>query len=359
MLTPTPLQLIAFQAAIALTIFLGLNWLGRKSDIFGYETLTMFTEREDAVAFNFLFRAVTPVVLIILIAALCYSIGLGAFTTNLHHAVAFYIVFRVAFNVARGRSLLLPWRRLSLQWVVTLGLTTLAYTHLITKKEYLFPDLTTVGNEVWLAIGGYLYVLSDRVFSQDTAAESRGTRYVRSRRRLLERRFGHLLDSLLPHGRWRTLVMAVLIVEDFNRPSPARMFERLAFRLKAAKTLGIMQVKADRVISDAESVSLGIQHLLECYDKAVADGKWRVREHRTYMGAKYTHELEEGDLIHNTLVLYNPSGDYARDVRAIFEKLLEEEPSGNAFLLHPEPAPTASSSQESEALDPTGEEESA
>ncbi len=144
MLEPTNLQLVAFQLAVSLSIFVGLNWLGRQSDMFGYETLTLFTEREDAVAFNFLFRAITPVVLLILVAASCYALGLDAFTKDLHHAVAYYIAFRVGLNGLRGRWLLLPWRRLLFQWVVTLFLAHLAYSHLIVRKEYLLPDLKTV-----------------------------------------------------------------------------------------------------------------------------------------------------------------------------------------------------------------------
>ena len=329
-------SIFAFQVAVALTIFLSLNWLGRKSDIFGYETLSMFAEREDAVAFNFLFRAVTPVVLLILIAALCYSSGLDAFTKNLHYSAAFYILFRVAFNLVRGRALLLPWGRLILQWVVTLSLATLAYRHLIVKKEYLFPDVKTVGNEVWLAIGGYLYILANRVFSDDTKAEQRGNRYISGRRKLFQKKFGQLLDSQLPNARWRTLAMAVLIVEDFNRPAPARGVERLLFRVGAAKTLGIMQVRSERVLSDSESVMLGIHNLLACYRRAAADGSWRNREDRSYWNAKQILAYEEKCLIHGTLVLYNPSGDYARDVYSIFEKLLKQQPLSDGSSLHPD-----------------------
>jgi hypothetical protein len=336
---------VLFHCAVAVAIFFGLNWLGRKSDMFGYETLTMFTEREDAVAFNFLFRAVTPVVILVLVAASCYALGLDRFTANLHYALVYYIVIRVLFNIARGRALLLPWRRLVFQWATTMGLATLAYNHLLTKKEYLFPDIKTVGNEVWLAIGGYMYVLANKVFADDVGASRRGARYVKGRCRLFERRFGHILDAELPSIRWRALVLAVLIVEDFNRPKPVRVFERLLFPLGAASTLGIMQVKAERNISDVESVQLGVRRLLSCYREAVSARNWRNDKARMHWGAMAAYEHEEGQIVHHTLVRYNPSGDYARDVAAIFEKVLEMM-SVVGDWLHPDAPPAAACEDE-------------
>lgn len=335
---PSDLQLFGFQLAVALGIFLGLNVLGRKAEVFGYETLSIFTEREEAVAFNFLFRAATPVVLLIIVAAVCHTVGLGGYTTNLHYAIGYYVLVRITFNVARGRTLLLPWGRLVFQWLVTAVLAVLAYDNLITKRDYLLPDLETVGNEVWLAIAAYLYVLADRVFSGDTSADKRGLRYLKSRRAIMVRNFGQKLEEKLPTARWRSLVVAVLVVEDFNRPRLARAVERLAFRFGKARTLGIMQVATDRAISDDESVALGIDQLMGCFSAALRDSGWRC-DLWPGSDALQRHRHEEARLIHETLVRFNPSGDYARDVRATFERLVADDPAAARQSLHPEPIP--------------------
>jgi hypothetical protein len=311
-------QLIAFQVAIALTIFLGLNWLGRHSPMFGYETLTMFSEREDAVAFNFLFRVVTPVVIILVVAAFCYASNLGGLTKNLHYSVLYYLAIRVFFNVARGRAGLLPWRRLLLQWMATVALSFIAYEHLISKPEYLLPDVATISNEIWLAVAAYLYVLAGNVFSGDTGQEARGDRYIQRRLADFQGRFGHILQRL-PSERWRLLVLAVLIVEDFNRPAVARFAERMLFRIGAAKTLGIMQVTTPTLIDDDESIQIGIQRLERAYQQALESTEWRTPGNGFTVDSR---AYEESCLVHSILVRYNPSGDYARDVESVFEKLL-------------------------------------
>jgi len=305
----------------------------------------MFTEREDAVAFNFLFRVCTPVVLIILVAAACYGSGQDHLTRNLHYSIAYYICFRILFNVLRGRTLLLPWRRLVLQWIATLALSFVAYAYLISRKENLFPDLQTLGNEVWLAIIAYLYILADRGFSGDAGAEKRSLRYLLARRALFQVRFGGILTTELPNERWRRLVMSVLIVEDFNRPRVARALERALHRFGLAKTLGIMQVSTSCPVSDCESVRLGVQRLQQAYEEAVAANDWRLLHAGPYWTPDATRAREEANLVHATLVRYNPSGDYARDVESVYDKLIATFPVGESDTFHPDTRRTPGASE--------------
>ncbi len=325
-MTPSPLELFAFHLAIAMSLFLIVNVLGRNSPMFGYESLTMFQDSDDSAHFNFMFRVVTPVVLLIMVAALCYYIGADLFTVNIHRSIWYYISFRLIFNVARGRALLLPWKRLILQWAVTLLLAWLAYKHLITKREYLFPDLNTVGNEVWLAIAAYLYVLSNSAFRGDSNQLKRSERYTRNRFRLIDRKFGSVVKEVAGSPSWEALIFAVLIVEDFNRPFIFREVERLAFRLRLARTLGIMQVEATAVISDAESIRLGSSRLKTLYAEEKIKDHWRVQaEDRHYWGSdESVAKQEETSLLHAVLVRYNPSGDYAREIEAVYENLRKE-----------------------------------
>jgi len=329
----SPLTLFMFQSVVAALMFIVVNWLGKHSAMLGYESVTMFTESEASGAFNFLFRVVTPVVMLLVVAAACYSIGMGGLVKDLHFAVLLYLAFRVAFNYARGRAVLLPWARLIIQWICTIALTFVAYEQLMSKPENLLPDPATIANEIWLGIAAYLYILSGQVFSGDAAQAARGARYVQRRKEALESTFATELSSL-GSARWRMLVLAVMIVEDFNRPAIARVLERLLFRLGFAKTLGIMQVATSTVISDAESVRVGTQLLQRAFLDAMATDDWRLPN--GHWSGTQRQDLEESNLVHATLVRYNPSGDYARDVAAVYEQLVAAEPNAVGGSLHPD-----------------------
>ena len=213
-----------------------------------------------------------------------------------------------------------------------MALSFIAYEHLISKPEYLLPDVASISNEVWLAVAAYLYVLAGNVFSGDTGQEARGDRYIRRRLASFKGKFCHILERL-PNERWRLMVLAVLIVEDFNRPAVARCAERMLFRIGAAKTLGIMQVTTPTLIDDDASIDIGIQRLQRAYRDALESNEWRIPGNSFPID---TRSYEESRLVHSILVRYNPSGDYARDVESVFEKLLSGSPSAAAESFVPD-----------------------
>lgn len=336
----TSLELFAFQLAVALGMFYCVNVLGRNSSMFGYESLTMFQEPDEAAHFNFMFRVVTPVVILIIVAAICYYVGADSYTTNLYIVIPYYIAFRLVFNLLRGRAFLLPWGRLTVQWFATLLLAWLAYRYLIVTREYLLPDIKTIGNEVWLAIAAYIYILSNAVLKEDSGQLKRSERYTRNRYRFFERCFGNLVKDVAGSPSWEALVFAVLIVEDFNRPRIFRFVERFAFRAGQAKTLGVMQVETDSLISDEESIRYGMDRLKTIYEKRVAYRTWRIPETQRHYWDDRQSLLahEELNLIHEVLVRYNSSGDYAREVEAVYSILRKAFYSPTIHGLHPDDA---------------------
>ena len=60
-----------------------------------------------------------------------------------------------------------------------------------------------------------------------------------------------------------TLVKAVCIAEDIERPKWFRNLERLVSFIKKRGTYGIMQVKADKFVSDEESIEIAIREFLK------------------------------------------------------------------------------------------------
>ncbi|OGW27482.1 MAG: hypothetical protein A2X56_11250 [Nitrospirae bacterium GWC2_57_13] len=79
-----------------------------------------------------------------------------------------------------------------------------------------------------------------------------------------------------------------------------------------AKTLGIMQVKTDRSISDKESVRIGAAKLIEKYNAIVQSDS----DKKVYWGPYHPIEKVIND--------YNPSYEYQREVIEIFKIILSE-----------------------------------
>jgi hypothetical protein len=78
-------------------------------------------------------------------------------------------------------------------------------------------------------------------------------------------KYDDLISGTLKNKKLEAISYSILIYEDFNRPKIIRIIENLLFRLGRAKSLGIMQFKTDRLISDDESIELGTKKILNEY----------------------------------------------------------------------------------------------
>lgn len=110
-----------------------------------------------------------------------------------------------------------------------------------------------------------------------------------------------------------SIVYAIIIYEDFNRPKIARQVENLKFKLtKKPHTLGVMQVRSDKLISDLESVKLGTEKIVNAYKKYLENPTesssdyfdWYAKNYiiNDYnVGTSYNGEVNElADIIKNT-----------------------------------------------------------
>ena len=328
------LDVFLFHLGFAIVMFFVVNWLGKRSISLGYIHLSVFAKEDPAPAFNFTFRTLTPVVCLLLISAALYAIDLDRFVNNIFLVVLYYFGIRLLFNTFSERWRLLNWMSLGPQIIVTVVLSWLSYSYLIKNRNLLFPNLETIGNEVWLAIAIFLYALLNRVRSVGPGSEERKRAYLRHRYTKFERRYGSVVRKHTSNCRLEALVFALMIIESFNRPKLYRLIERILFPLGLAKSLGIMQVKATKNISDLESVDLGTAKIISDHAKALVELKIGLEEDRLRGRQDIIwkiKDLEEGKakylenrVIHETLVKYNYSGDYAREIEDLYGILLRD-----------------------------------
>ena len=114
--------------------------------------LSLFAKSDEAPAFNYLFRILTPSVFIIIFSALLYYYNLDPLTKDIYLVVVYYLIFRISLNVILGRFYLFKWFVLIVRGGVTIGLAYFLYDKIISKRGILMPDLKTISNELWIII---------------------------------------------------------------------------------------------------------------------------------------------------------------------------------------------------------------
>ena len=313
---PTPAQLLAAQVATGLFIFVFMNWLGREVEAFGYQAPSLQATSEGNRTFNAVFRIASPIVVLTVVTAVLYWAKLDAWTIGIDRALYVSVGVRALWIVINGRTRLIPWGRVMAQWTTMLLLGSLIYREVLSHREILLPDPRSMAGELWLAVLGYAYILAGRKFTTDPGSQRRKETYIETRYRALRRRYESSVAKVAPEPHWRALTYSVILIEDFNRSWVDRFLERGLFHLGLAKSLGIMQVKADRPLTDEESIAKGVAILRQA--------RARIPP-RELPEDPATLEWREDEILHRMLVDYNPSGDYARAIEETYRLIAPKE----------------------------------
>jgi hypothetical protein len=86
--------------ALAFSVFFIVNWLGSHAKTFGYMQLAVHLQKDEAPAFNFVFRVGSPLVLLILISAGLYLSSFDRYTESIFMVNLYYFAIRVGWNLA-------------------------------------------------------------------------------------------------------------------------------------------------------------------------------------------------------------------------------------------------------------------
>lgn len=312
-------SIISIHLALAVLLFFCMNWLGRRSTRFGYTQLSLFAQSDHAPAFNFVLRVLTPVVYALVVSAGLYAAGWDSAVRNIFLIVPYYFGLRVLYNLAIGRRRLINWRLQTIHVCTSSGVTWLAYRYLIITKSHLLPEFSSMANQLWIVIFGFIYILLNSISVDSAPATKRKSSHIEARYRRYVSQYGSVVRSKVQDSRLEALLFALMIYEDFNRPRVARMVERMAFRLGWVKTLGIMQVTTGRPISDEESIALASDLLAHEFAKAAATlgPDTRVPDDKNDHSSRYRRR----DALRSVVMRYNGSYTYSEEVLSLYEIL--------------------------------------
>lgn len=308
-------MLVISHLALAVLLFLSINWVGRHSHSLGYISLSLFVRRDEAPAFNLALRVLGPVVFVTVVSALLYALKLDAYVQNIWKVVLYYVFGRSAFNVLMGRALLMNWVREVALGSACVWVTWLIYENFIKFRKTLLPDFTTATNELWVFIAVFIYVVLNKIDTGVAGSEKRKKRYVRHQYERLNRQFGKIFDERLKDELAHSIGMSVLLYESFNRPAFAQCLERLVFPY-GSKTLGPMQVATQIRLSDQKSVEAGADFIAESYAK-------RLEEVSKKVGEAYDESWRRYKLVSAVAADYNRDDDYVAGVRDLHQLVVQ------------------------------------
>lgn len=304
------IDVVLVQVLLGIILFFIINWIGKHSYSIGYMSISIFVRVEESPAFNFLVRVLTPVVYIILLSALLYSLTLDKFVINFYLVNIYYILFRLGFNLITGRGLLLNWYRQFLYWICIMVVSYFTYSKLISSKENLLPDFSTVANELWIIVMIFLFHVANNIRLSQDATIRRKEHYLKKMYLNFKSKYGSIVDEKLNNDKLKAIAYAILIFENFNRPKIARVIENIKFLItKKPLTLGVMQVFSAQMINDIESVKIGLGKINDDY-KCIL-GEYKKGNKQEY----YSEWVCERELI----LKYNNSEDYASEVSELTE----------------------------------------
>ena len=172
------LSILLIHFLLAIALFFLINWIGEHSISIGYTSMSLEVKNDEAPAFNFLIRILTPAIFLILVSAIFYNLKLDQFTRHIYIVSILYILIRLFINIITNKGLLLNWIRQFFYWFFIICISILTYKYFIQTKEYFFPDIKSFANELWIIVILFIYQLCNKISLSNSKTEKRKQNYI-------------------------------------------------------------------------------------------------------------------------------------------------------------------------------------
>lgn len=310
--------------SLSIILFLIVNWIGKHSFSVGYVQMSIFQKDEEAPAFNYLYRILSPTVYIILISTIFYKFSLDSFVKNIFLIPIYYVVFRLLFNLATNRLLLINWTRQTITDLAIIILSYLVYTKIIITKQNLMPDFSTFSEELWIIIAIFIYQVLNKVELSSSATINRKNNYIKKRFLNFKNKYHSIITKQINNDKLIAVIYSIMIYEDFNRPKAIRIVENIFQKFGSKpRSLGVMQITTDKSINDYESVVLAIKKISSHYYQ-IPNIIIEKRKNNEYYSSNYYEKLENWEIEREILKNYNPDNNYIDEVSELIYIISKE-----------------------------------
>lgn len=285
--------------------------------IFEYGHFSFNLDEDMSFAGNFVLKTINPAVYVAILCAIFQMLGQLHICNSLWMIVPLYWTFRViymcAINILIYTNLKYEFMGFLISLVIGEGTFFLLLKPLIDKNESVFISREELRDAIWYAIFAYvlkitwdaykIYLTADNVYPKYKREDAVIKKYKK-----FTSKYENIVDSTLLK-KWKndtenkdeifSLIYAIMIYEDYNRPFMVRIIE-YAFKIilfTKEMTLGVMQVKSQKPISSKTSVKNGSEKIIDAYLAA------------------------DDDKVFSTICNYNCYGQHYEDVKAIYDIL--------------------------------------
>lgn len=315
------IELLTVHLTLSIFMFYTINWIGKHSVSLGYITLTAFVRSDDAPAFNLFFRVLSPLVLIVLFASIFYFIGYEKYVENIWAVTLYYCVARVLFILIFERIQLINWIREIFIWLTSIGISWIIYEYFIRFRTSLLPQPEELKNEFWILVILFIYSVFNKIEFNGGATIKRKQKYCVNAYKNNKEEFDSVIKEHSVDTLSESLIYAILLFENFNRPRAIRVLEKIAFP-HIANSIGPMQVKTEVRLSDLDSVRQGSSRVVKSYLEAVQNGK-EIAARKEIEFNPFTEYNHMKYIQYKVAADYNRDDNYVQGVTEMHDQLIE------------------------------------
>lgn len=290
-----------------------VSWAGGHlheiSDGFGsYAVFTFTDDRNKSMTTNIIMNIFIPNVIMVFVAAISEYLEWTELTKRVYLFVVFFYIYRailICIILNRKEMYNLKYE-LSIAFIGILSCTAL-YHFFIKNSKKLLITTDELREQLWFAVILVLYsfiksVLDVKIKQDNILERKQIINYIKNKFEKFWKKYNKCLEVNYDNRYICILIYSIMLFEDFNRSFLTRKMESIVLKVRGYATVGIMQVKSERRLSDEESIRIVYERLKE---KIPAD--------------EYLDEM----WVNSIAMEYNPDSNYAYSVAYIYARLLE------------------------------------
>jgi hypothetical protein len=207
-------------------------------------------------------------------------------------------------------------------WIVSIGAGWALSENIIQYRDLLFPKYEDIANNIWILVALFIYSTLNNLSFDGGRSIRRKNQYLYSSYGDYKHQYHSIVSELTQDRLVESIAYSIMIYEGFNRPSVARMFEHLLFPMWS-KTLGPMQIKTERRISDEDSVRIGVAKVISGYQDALKQGEEIAKSKGMNFEPEKNSSHRRFALL-RVAAAYNKDDTYATEIEGVHEILSKE-----------------------------------
>lgn len=316
------MKLLGLNLLFTIIFFITNSIIGKFQSghkLFQYGRFSFNLDEGDSFVDNFVLKIINPTVYMAILCAVFQYLGCIDIFNSLWMIIPIYWLLRIIYMFVKN---ILIYTNIKYEFLAFLmsallgeGAFWLVLKPLMDKQESVFISREELRDAVWYAIIAYslkiiwdvykTYLNADNIYPLNLRV-----RAVEKKLNRFSDKYGQSIENALNEknfaGKSRneviSLIYAIMIYEDYNRPFAFRIVEYIVkfICFKKEMTLGVMQVKTKKLISSKTSVRLGVEKIINAY------------------------LMPHDDKISNTIWDYNYYCEHYSEVRAIYEMVYDQ-----------------------------------